>query len=90
MNTCGGVDGAWIVLGDRQSIPRGPEAGPRDDEFSAADLPGSVYQTAEVVIVPLPAVVDASENGIGEVDSDLGPVRIFPPACIAIRLGGGG
>lgn len=33
--------------------------------------------------MPLLAVVDAPEYGIGEVDSDLGPVRIFPPACTA-------
>lgn len=33
--------------------------------------------------MPLLAIVDAPEYGIGEVDSDLGPVRIFPPACTA-------
>lgn len=77
MDPCGGVDGPWVFLGEREGVPRGLETGPRDDELGAADLPGSVYQAAEVVIMPLLAVVDAPEYGIGEVDSDLGPVRIL-------------
>lgn len=66
--------GLTIFLGQHEGVPGGLEAGPGHDEFCAADLAGTVYHAAQVIVVSLFAIVDAAEYGIGKVDSDLTPV----------------
>ena len=65
------VDVVRKLLGDFEGVPRGLEAGARDDELGAAYVDGALDDAGEVIGVPRLAVVVAPEDGVGEVDSDL-------------------
>lgn len=67
----GGVDGAGVLLGEGEGVAGALEAGAGHDELGAADLAGAVDDGAEIIVVALLAVVDAPEDGIGQVDADL-------------------
>lgn len=54
-----------IFLGYCESIPGGLEAGTRDNELRTADLPSSVDDTGQIVVVSLLAVVYTPEYGVG-------------------------
>ena len=71
MDAGGCVDGARIVQGKLQRVPRALEAGAGDDELGASDLFGPADNRAQVVRVPACAVIPAAEDGVGEVDADL-------------------
>ena len=60
-----------VLLGDLESLPRGLEVGPRDNELGTPDLDRSLDHGAEVIGVTPRAVVDPPEDGIGEIYPDL-------------------
>lgn len=54
-----------IFLCYHESIPGGSEAGASDNELGTADLPSSVDDTGQIVVVSLLAIVDAPKYGVG-------------------------
>lgn len=67
MQECLGLLGGCltIFLCYHESIAGGPEAGACDDELGTADLPSSVDDTGQIVVMSLLAIVDASKYGVG-------------------------
>ena len=47
------------------------EVGAGDHEFLAACIEGALDHVFKVIVVALLVVVDAAEDGVGEVDADL-------------------
>lgn len=60
------VDG-WLTIFScyHESISGGSKAGACDDELGTADLPSSVDDTGQIVVVSLLAIVDAPKYGVG-------------------------
>lgn len=61
----GGSGLLTIFLGYCESIPGRFEAGACDDELGTADLPSSVDDTGQIVVVSLLSIVYTPEYGVG-------------------------
>jgi hypothetical protein len=68
---------AWMLFCDFDGVFGFGEVGACDHEFLDAGGEGALEDGGEVGGVALGAVVEAAEDGVGEVYADLGVVRIW-------------
>ena len=71
MDADGGVAETWVRFGDFNGVFGLCEVGAGDHEFLAARVEGALDDVVKVILVALLVMVDAAEDGVGEVDADL-------------------